>query len=78
MKPFGDIIRSRVVAGLDRVRPQGKKLGRPKVGRKVDEAIRQHLDAGHGILKVAKLVGVGSGTVQRIRREMVVQMVEAA
>jgi DNA invertase Pin-like site-specific DNA recombinase len=64
------IIRSRVVAGLNRVREQGKKLGRPMIGTKIEDAIRQQLDAGHGILKVAKLVGVGSGTVQRIKREM--------
>ena len=64
------MIRSRVMAGLDRVREQGGKLGRPSVGRKVEDAIRQQLDAGHGILKVAKIVGCGSGTVQRVKREM--------
>ena len=32
------IIRSRVLAGLDRVRQQGKKLGRPKVSAKVEAA----------------------------------------
>jgi DNA invertase Pin-like site-specific DNA recombinase len=64
------IIRSRVVAGLNRVREQGKRLGRPTIGGKVEDAIRQQLDAGHGILKVARIVGVGSGTVQRIKREM--------
>jgi DNA invertase Pin-like site-specific DNA recombinase len=61
------IIRSRVLAGLDRVRQQGKKLGRPKVSPRIEAAIREHLSAGHGILKVAALVGVGSGTVQRVR-----------
>src|ERR1035437_5216874 len=65
------MIRSRVMAGLDRVRAEGiKKLGRPPVGRKVEQAIRQQLGAGHGILKVAKIVGCGSGTVQRVKREM--------
>lgn len=64
------IISSRVNAGLDRVRHQGKKLGRPKVDPKIEGTIRQHLGAGHGILKVAKIVGVGSGTVQRVKREM--------
>jgi DNA invertase Pin-like site-specific DNA recombinase len=74
-----EVIRSRVMAGLDRVRAQGiKKLGRPKVSRKVEDAIRSQLDAGHGILKVAKIVGVGSGTVQRVKREMIVQMAKAA
>jgi hypothetical protein len=28
------------------------------------------MSAGNGILKVAALVGVGSGTVQRVKREM--------
>ena len=41
---------------------------------KVEAAIRNHLAAGHGILKVAKLVGVGSGTVQRIKKEMAAQI----
>jgi DNA invertase Pin-like site-specific DNA recombinase len=74
-----EMIRARVVAGLNRVREQGiKKLGRPQVGRKIEETIRRQLSAGHGILKVAKLVGVGSGTVQRVKREMVATMAEAA
>jgi len=73
------ILRSRVIAGLDRVRQQGlKKLGRPKVSPKIEEAIRGHLKAGNGILKVAQIVGVGSGTVQRVKREMTTQMAEAA
>jgi DNA invertase Pin-like site-specific DNA recombinase len=65
------MIRSRVVAGLNRVRKQGKKLGRPTIGTKVEDAIRQQLGAGHGILKVAMIVGCGSGTVQRVKRETV-------
>jgi DNA invertase Pin-like site-specific DNA recombinase len=73
------LIKSRVVAGLNRVRAEGKKtLGRPKVGSKVEEAVRQQLDAGHGILKVAKIVGVGSGTVQRVKREIAATETTAA
>jgi DNA invertase Pin-like site-specific DNA recombinase len=65
------MIRARIVAGLDRVRAEGMKtLGRPKVGAKIEQAIRDQLAAGHGMLKVATLLGVGSGTVQRVRREM--------
>jgi DNA invertase Pin-like site-specific DNA recombinase len=80
---FGELeramIRARVVAGLNRVREQGiKKLGRPPVGRKIEEIIRRHLGAGHGILKVAKMVGCGSGTVQRVKRAMAMSLVEAA
>jgi DNA invertase Pin-like site-specific DNA recombinase len=72
------MLRARVLAGLDRVRQQGKKLGRPKVSPKTENAIRTHLSAGKGILKVAALVGVGSGTVQRVKREMADGMAEAA
>jgi DNA invertase Pin-like site-specific DNA recombinase len=74
-----EMIRARVVAGLNRVREQGiKKLGRPAVGWKMEEAIRRQLGAGHGVLKVAKMVGCGSGTVQRVKREMTATVVEAA
>ena len=56
-----EMIRSRVIAGLNRVRAQGvKTLGRPPVGRKVEAAIRQQLGVGHGILKVARIVGVAT------------------
>ena len=72
------MLRARVLAGLDRVRQQGKKLGRPKVSPKVENAIRTHLSAGKGILKVAALVGVGSGTVQRVKGEMAEQLQLAA
>jgi hypothetical protein len=48
----------------------GSREPRPTITRKVEEAIRQQLGAGHGILKMAKIVGVGSGTVQRVKREM--------
>jgi DNA invertase Pin-like site-specific DNA recombinase len=65
------MIRARIVAGLDRVRAEGiKTLGRPKVSPKIERAIRAQLANGAGMLKVAKSVGVGSGTVQRVRREM--------
>jgi hypothetical protein len=72
------MLRARVLAGLDRVRQQGKKLGRPKVSPKIENAIRNHLSAGNGILKVAALVGVGSGTVQRVKREMAGELAQAA
>ena len=40
------------------------------------DAIRRHLSAGNGLLKVAALVGAGSGTVQRVKREMAEQLAE--
>jgi hypothetical protein len=72
------MLRARVLVGLDRMRQQGKKLGRPKVSPEVENAIRTHLWAGNGILKVAALVGVGCGTVQRVKREMAAALAEAA
>jgi DNA invertase Pin-like site-specific DNA recombinase len=71
------MLRSRVLAGLDRVRQQGGKLGRPKVSPTVENAIRNHLSAGKGVLKVAALVGCGSGTVQRVKLEMGDELAEA-
>ena len=65
-----DMIRGRVNAGLARARAHGVQLGRPKVSAKVEAAIRESLGAGTGILKTAKTVGVGSGTVQRIKAEL--------
>jgi DNA invertase Pin-like site-specific DNA recombinase len=56
-----EMIRSRVNAGLTRAKARGVKLGRPKVGAKVEAAIRKSLAAGVGILKDRRTVGVGSG-----------------
>jgi DNA invertase Pin-like site-specific DNA recombinase len=65
-----EMIRSRVNAGLDRARAKGVQLGRPKVTGKTEQAIRELLAAGTGMLKVAKTLGVGVSTVQRVRAEM--------
>jgi hypothetical protein len=37
---------------------------------KVERAIRARLESGEGMLKVAKALGVGTGTVQRVKAEM--------
>jgi DNA invertase Pin-like site-specific DNA recombinase len=65
------MIRSRVRAGLDRARARGVRLGRPKTSAKVEAAIRARLAVGEGVKKVAKAVGVGNGTVSRIKAAMV-------
>src|SRR6516225_3841324 len=64
------MIVERVKAGLSRARSQGKRLGRRPVSEAVVERIREHLAGGAGIIKTAKLIGCGVGTVHRIRREM--------
>src|SRR5262245_50769828 len=64
------MIRQRVNAGLRRAVEQGKQLGRPRIAEAVEKRILSHLRKGTGILKTARLVGVGTGTVQRIKDEM--------
>jgi DNA invertase Pin-like site-specific DNA recombinase len=69
-----DMIVERVNAGLARAKASGTKsgkaIGRPKVAGKVEELIKAELAKGTGVLKAAKLLGVGTGTVQRIKAEM--------
>jgi DNA invertase Pin-like site-specific DNA recombinase len=69
------MIKDRVNAGIARIKAggatkSGNPLGRPTIKADVEQAIREHLAAGNGMLKTAKLVGVGSGTVQRVARAM--------
>jgi DNA invertase Pin-like site-specific DNA recombinase len=64
------MIRSRVRAGLERAKARGVRLGRPKTGARKEAAIRARLATGDGIKKVAKAVGVGNGTVSRIKAAM--------
>jgi DNA invertase Pin-like site-specific DNA recombinase len=63
------MIQERVKAGLARAREQGKILGRPTVGKKIETEILQLREAGIGMLKIGRMLGVGTGTVQRVVRE---------
>jgi DNA invertase Pin-like site-specific DNA recombinase len=72
------MIRQRVNAGLKRAVAQGKQLGRPRIDDAVERRIQAQLRLGKGILKVARELGVGSGTVQRIRQKMKGPFVGAA
>ena len=53
-----------------RIETRGVRLGRPKTGPKVEAAIRTRLAAGAGVTKAAKAIGVGNGTVSRIKGAM--------
>jgi DNA invertase Pin-like site-specific DNA recombinase len=64
------MIRQRVNGGLKRAVEAGKQLGRPRIDPALERRIQSQLRVGKGILKVAAECGVGSGTVQRIKREM--------
>ena len=64
------MIRQRVNAGLKRAVDAVQQLGRPRLDHALEKRIQGQLRAGKGMLKVAAECGVGSGTVQRIAREM--------
>ncbi len=66
------MIRNRVKAGIDRVRAKGRFHGRKPVSAKMEAAIRAELATGKGMLKIARELGGGSGTVQRVKRGVVV------
>src|SRR3954452_22784630 len=63
------MIRSRVVAGLDRVRGK-KRLGRPPMAESKVEEIKQALMGGKGIRATARATGASTTTVMRIARTL--------
>jgi DNA invertase Pin-like site-specific DNA recombinase len=62
------MIQERVRAGLERAKAQGKVLGRPKASKTVERKILKARKQGKGILRIAKEVGCGTGTVQRVAK----------
>jgi DNA invertase Pin-like site-specific DNA recombinase len=68
------IIVERVAAGIARARVKGTKsgkpIGRPVVGRHRIDQVREELAKGTGILKTARIVGVGVSVVQRVKATM--------
>jgi DNA invertase Pin-like site-specific DNA recombinase len=68
------IIQERINAGIARARivgtKSGKPIGRPKASAAKIAQICAELEKGTGIVKTARLVGVGVNLVQRIKHEM--------
>jgi len=66
------MIQERVRSGMRRAKAEGTRsgepIGRPRISAETEAAIRQALQRKDrpGILKIAKELGVGTGTVQRI------------
>jgi DNA invertase Pin-like site-specific DNA recombinase len=65
-----DTIVERINAGLKRARANGVKLGRPGADPDKLAKAERMLRRGEGILKTAKLIGLGSGTVQKLAKEI--------
>ena len=59
-----------VRAGLARAKARGVRLGRPRVDADKETRIRELLAQGVGIVRVGKMVGCGTGVVQRIRAQV--------
>jgi DNA invertase Pin-like site-specific DNA recombinase len=78
------MIRQRIRAGLNTIKAKiardgkfetkagvvRKRLGRPNADPKKLEAARSQLAKGIGVLRTARLVGLGTGTVQRLKLEI--------
>lgn len=67
------MIQERVKAGLARAKANGKKLGRAKVSKDIDAQIlelRKSTEPPMGMLKIAQNLGLGTGTVQRVIKEI--------
>ena len=65
-----NMIQARIRAGLKRAVAAGKTLGRPLNDPDAIEKAKRALRKGIGINRVAKLVGLSNGTVQRIAQEL--------
>ena len=65
------MIQERVKAGLARAKAQGKVLGRPKVGSRVEKDVLAARAKGTGKRKISKQLGIGVSTVNRILAEAV-------
>jgi DNA invertase Pin-like site-specific DNA recombinase len=65
-----DIIRERVVAGLENAKQKGKQLGRPKIHDGILENAKELRKQGMSFRKIEKQLGVGEGTIRKtIKKE---------
>jgi DNA invertase Pin-like site-specific DNA recombinase len=64
------MIQSRIMAGLKRAVANGSVLGRPLNNPDALETAKTMLANGVRINKTAKAVGLGTGTVHKLKREM--------
>jgi len=62
-----NIIRERVLSGLERVKAEGKKLGRPtKVNDNTAVAVKLMREKGTSIPNISKQLGIGVGTTYKL------------
>jgi DNA invertase Pin-like site-specific DNA recombinase len=65
-----ELIRERIAAGIKNAKAKGTKtgqpFGRPKVGLDVERKVRELRKREWGVNRIARELGIGSGTVRRI------------
>jgi DNA invertase Pin-like site-specific DNA recombinase len=67
------LIRERVKAGMARAVASGKRIGRPSTDAALLEQAKMELTRGTGVLRTARLIGIGAGTVQKIKKDILAQ-----
>jgi DNA invertase Pin-like site-specific DNA recombinase len=60
------MIRERVIAGQMRARASGKRIGRARHGEDIEEQVLRLRAEKIGKCKIARMLGIGTGAVQRI------------
>ena len=61
-----EMIRDRVIAGIERAKSRGIRLGRPPLGAVAKAKILELRAQGMGLVKIGRTLGVGTSQVQRI------------
>lgn len=64
-----EIIRERVRAGIATARANGVRLGRPRIDDAVKSEILRLREAGMGMVKIGRILKVGTSQVQRLCKE---------
>ena len=65
-----DFIKARVSDGMAAAREKGRMPGRPKISSSKEYEIEELLRSGKGINSIAKQLGVGNGSVSRVKKRM--------
>jgi len=61
-----EMIRDRVVAGIERAKARGVRLGRPPLGMAAHAKILELRAQGMGLVKIGRTLGIGTSQVQRV------------
>ena len=60
-----ELIRERVISGLEAAKANGKTLGRPTENKFIDEVINEYLNTNHSVVYIAKKYKISRPTVYK-------------